>query len=175
MITQEPRAKSRISSAPRADHVAPSVDYSHSTPTRRRRSVTYSFSKVVKDVTCLLPNVFQADQTKNQYVENLPFLGTSLLLFGILAYVLATVRPSAISNIILFHSYIPILALVFFGCFFLGKFLFSNTASAVGPSLWLTVLLLLRFQDFTLTPILVVSSGLVLIGLSYIWTVLFRP
>lgn len=174
-MTPVTKARSRIVSPhhdPVSTHVTGQVPPSRLIK-KHRTSLIYTFSKAARDIVCLLPSSFASPSLSSTYITDLPILGVSLVCFGLLAYIFTAVRPSLVSNWALYQGYVPVLVVFFLAVFLMGKFLFHSAARGVGLSLWLTLMLFLKFQDFVLTPVLIIVTGTVLIGASYIWTMLF--
>lgn len=85
-----------------------------------------------------------------QRKKYIPLLAISLVLFGVIDFIIFLINPLRNFQILSFEfSPIPIFFLIlFFGIFFFFSFLFLNKRRGLLTSLFITLSLLLRFLDF---------------------------
>jgi hypothetical protein len=175
--TAEPKARSRISKTTKPETSEPVPTQRESPVSFRKirdRSSSFAVPNFLKNTGNFLGNSYLSNDLGVRYIKALPWLGLSGIFFAGLFYVFTTVHPSAVANWLLYQSYFPILILFLCATFFLCRFIFLSPTKGLSLSIWLTVLLLLKFQSFVLTPALVAISAAIFVGIPFIWPVLFR-
>ncbi len=66
-------------------------------------------------------------------------------------YFCVTIPPSAVANILFYHSYLPFVLLFFLMIFFISSFLLLHTRRGVLCALYCTTILFLKLQEVELT------------------------
>lgn len=175
--TSELKARSRIA-APKPGTSPEPTRQPETPPVAFKKTKRTSYKVPFKVSFNRMENLFSgesiANSFSNQYLKAVPLLGISLVLFSILFYFLTNVHPSLVSNWLLYQSYFPVMVIFFSATYFLGKFIFLSHWKGMGLSLWLSLLLFLKFQSFLLSPGLISLTGLILLGIPLILPVLFR-
>jgi hypothetical protein len=173
--TSEPKARSRISVIKKIDVVPVTTPIQTHHHTKRSRLRTgFSLSPLILKVTSFSLPSLKSTELSKKYQKAVPWLVLAVLLYSALVYVLNNVRPSSIADLLLYHSYIPIIFLFYFATFSLFKFIFLRQMRAVAVAFWLTLLLFLKLQSFEITSVLVLSSALLFVGIPVILPVLFH-
>jgi len=93
----------------------------------------------------------------------LPTLVLAALCWLMVAYILTTVPPERIAHFPLPNSYSPLLIPLLLGLFLLSSVMFLNRRRAYLVTIWVGILLFLKLQLITITPIIVASlTGVIL-------------
>ncbi|MBP7774499.1 hypothetical protein KA078_01775 [Candidatus Woesebacteria bacterium] len=83
-----------------------------------------------------------------KYLHLLLLAGLSTASF---IYFCVTIPPSAVANILFYHSYLPFIALFFVMIFFISSFLLLHTRRGFLCALYLTLLIFFKLQEVALT------------------------
>ncbi len=102
--------------------------------------------KITKNVGSSAPHL-------PNHLRHLPTLFLALFFYGVCVYVFRRIEPTAIQNMLLANSYVPLLLLSGLGHFFFFSFLFLQSRRGLLVALALTVLLFLRVQQVLTLPI----------------------
>lgn len=113
------------------------------------------------------------------YVRHLPTLVIGLILTAALYWFMQKYPPNTVQNVLLTNSYLPFLVLLGSSCFFCISFLLLHSRRGFLVSWWIVMMLWLRFQTVTITPLLLVSTITILSSIELLLTLLekkwYRP
>lgn len=99
------------------------------------------------------------------YLTYWPTLVIGLFFILMIGLLVSNVRPTQIANIGLYHSYWPLLLLVFGAVFFMASFFLQNTRRGLLAGILVTTLLFLKLQSVVLSSAVVLTLAGVLIGI----------
>lgn len=95
--------------------------------------------------------------TIQRYLRHLPILFFSLIFYGTLIFLTKNYYPDAIRHFILPNTYLPFQLLLFLANWSLFSFIFLHTRRGFLISLILQMLIFLKLQQISVTPVLVLS------------------